>query len=88
MPTLVRLLTILGLAAGAVYAAMAALVFLVHPTPRPVTLEIPIPPRPAVVAPAGGAPPAAEAMELGPFEAQSTPPGTVDPSVTGGTLRP
>lgn len=88
MPTLVRLLTLLGLAVGAVYAAMAALVFFVQPTTRPVTIEIPIPPRPAVVAPLEPAPPPAETMEIGPFEAQATPSPSVDPSVTGGTLRP
>lgn len=93
MPTLVRLLTILSLAAGAVFAAMAGLVFFVEPTTRPVTVEILIPPRPVTVAP----PPEAEApepdaVETGPFEAQAmpAPSGTppVDPSVTGGTLRP
>ncbi|KQT53996.1 MULTISPECIES: hypothetical protein [unclassified Aureimonas] len=86
MPTLVRILSILGLAAGAVFAAMAALVVLVQPTTRPVTVEVAIPPRVKVEAPAPAAPPAAETTEIGPFEAQAAP-AAVDPNVTGGTLR-
>jgi hypothetical protein len=42
MPTLVRLLTALLFLAGAVFAAMAALVYLVEPTPHPVVIELPL----------------------------------------------
>ncbi|MBC8128942.1 MAG: histidine kinase [Rhizobiaceae bacterium] len=42
MPTLFRLLTTLFLLAGAVFAVMAALVFLVEPTPREVVIELPL----------------------------------------------
>lgn len=88
MPTLVRLLTILGLVAGAVYAVMAALVVFVEPTTRPVTVEIAIPARAPSEPPAAVAEPKSGAIENGSFEAQATPSGTVDPNVTGGTLRP
>jgi hypothetical protein len=42
MPTLVRLLTALLFLAGAVFAAMAALVFLVEPTQHPVVIDLPL----------------------------------------------
>lgn len=87
MPTLVRILTFLGLAAGTLFAIMAALVFFVEPTTRPVTVEIPIPPRPEAAAPMAPAP-VEEVTQTGPFEARAIAPQPVDPGVTGGTLRP
>lgn len=42
MPTLVRLLTTSMVIAGIVFAAMAALVFLVEPTPREVIIDLPL----------------------------------------------
>jgi hypothetical protein len=42
MPTLVRLLTALLFLAGAAFAAMAALVYLVKPTPHPVVIDLPL----------------------------------------------
>jgi uncharacterized membrane protein len=42
MPTLVRLLTALLFLAGAVFAAMAALVYLVKPTAHPVVIDLPL----------------------------------------------
>lgn len=43
MPTLIRLLTILALIAGAIYAAMLALVMFVEPVQVPVTVDVPMP---------------------------------------------
>ena len=42
MPTLMRLLTVLALAGAAVFAAMAALVYLVEPTPRRIVVDVPL----------------------------------------------
>ncbi|KAB0677053.1 histidine kinase [Aureimonas leprariae] len=42
MPTLVRLLTVLAFAAAAVFAGMAALVYLVEPTPRRIVVDVPL----------------------------------------------
>ena len=42
MPTLIRLLTALLFLAGAVFAAMAALVYLVEPTQHPVVIDLPL----------------------------------------------
>jgi hypothetical protein len=41
MPSLIRLIVILGLLAAAVYGSMIALVVLVEPTPREMTVRIP-----------------------------------------------
>jgi hypothetical protein len=41
MPTLIRLLVVLGLIAGLVYGGMVALVVLVEPNPREMTVRIP-----------------------------------------------
>jgi hypothetical protein len=41
MPSLIRLLVVLGLIAGAVYGGMAALVMLVEPNSREMTIRIP-----------------------------------------------
>jgi hypothetical protein len=41
MPSLIRLLVVLGLIAGAVYGGMVALVMLVEPNPREMTIRIP-----------------------------------------------
>ena len=41
MPSLIRLIVILGILAGLVYGAMFALVALVEPTPREMTDRIP-----------------------------------------------
>ena len=42
MPTLVRLLTVLLILAGSVFAVMAALVYLVEPTPHAVVIDLPL----------------------------------------------
>ncbi|GGE13370.1 hypothetical protein GCM10011390_35550 [Aureimonas endophytica] len=42
MPTLVRLLTTLGLVVAVVLAAMAALVYLVEPVPHQVVIDVPL----------------------------------------------
>ena len=42
MPTLVRLLTTLGVIAALVFAGMAALVYLVEPTPREIVVDVPL----------------------------------------------
>jgi hypothetical protein len=42
MPTLMRILRTLALAAAAVFAAMAALVYLVEPTPRRIVVDVPL----------------------------------------------
>lgn len=42
MPTLVRLLTVLLILAGTVFAVMAALVYLVEPTPHAVVIDLPL----------------------------------------------
>jgi hypothetical protein len=62
MPTLTRLLFIVAAIALAIYATMAALVFLVQPTPQPMEVEVPLPqlqtPQQPVTQPApGGAQP-------------------------------
>lgn len=41
MPSLIRLLVVLGLIVGVVYGAMVALVVMVEPTPREMTVRIP-----------------------------------------------
>ncbi|MDJ1157421.1 histidine kinase [Chelatococcus sp. SYSU_G07232] len=41
MPTLFRFLVIIGLVAGAVYAAMFALATFVEPEPREITVTLP-----------------------------------------------
>lgn len=41
MPTLFRFLLILGIIAGVIYGSMVALVFLVEPRERDVTVRIP-----------------------------------------------
>jgi hypothetical protein len=41
MPSLIRLLVVLGLIAGIVYGAMIALVVLVEPNPREMTVRVP-----------------------------------------------
>jgi hypothetical protein len=41
MPTLIRLLVVLGLIAGVIYGGMIALVVLVEPNPREMTVRIP-----------------------------------------------
>jgi hypothetical protein len=41
MPSLIRLLIVLGLIAAAVYGGMIALVTLVEPTPREMTIRVP-----------------------------------------------
>lgn len=41
MPSLIRLLVVLGLIAAAVYGGMLALVMLVEPNPREMTVRIP-----------------------------------------------
>ena len=58
MPTLTRLLTFVALCAGAVLAAMAALIAFVRPTPTPISFEVPIPALAEPAAPTAGAAPA------------------------------
>ena len=41
MPTLFRFLMVIGLIVGAVYGSMVALVVLVEPTPREMSVRIP-----------------------------------------------
>jgi hypothetical protein len=41
MPTLIRLVVVLGLIAAAVYGGMLALVMLVEPNPREMTIRVP-----------------------------------------------
>lgn len=41
MPSLIRLLVVIGLIAGAVYGSMIALVLLVEPKPREMTVRVP-----------------------------------------------
>ncbi|APO76560.1 hypothetical protein AM571_CH03777 [Rhizobium etli 8C-3] len=41
MPTLLRLLAVLAMIAGAIYGGMVALVTFVEPQPRDVTIRIP-----------------------------------------------
>jgi len=41
MPSLIRLLVVLGLIVGIVYGAMVALVVMVEPNPREMTVRIP-----------------------------------------------
>ena len=41
MPSLIRLLIVLGLIAAAVYGGMIALVMFVEPTPREMTVRVP-----------------------------------------------
>jgi hypothetical protein len=41
MPTLFRFLFVCGMIVGSIYGAMLALVFLVEPKPRDVTVKIP-----------------------------------------------
>ena len=41
MPTLFRFLMVIGLIVGAVYGSMVALVMLVEPTPREMSVRIP-----------------------------------------------
>ena len=41
MPSLIRLLVFLGLIAAAIYGGMIALVMLVEPTPREMTVRVP-----------------------------------------------
>lgn len=41
MPSLIRFLVVLGLLAGAVYGGMVALVMLVEPNPREMTVRVP-----------------------------------------------
>jgi hypothetical protein len=41
MPSLIRLLVVLALIAGVVYGGMIALVMLVEPTPREMTVRVP-----------------------------------------------
>jgi hypothetical protein len=41
MPSLIRLLVVLGLIAGIVYGAMIALVVLVEPNPREMSVRVP-----------------------------------------------
>ena len=41
MPSLIRLLLVLGLIAGVIYGGMVALVMLVHPNQREMTVRIP-----------------------------------------------
>ncbi len=41
MPSLIRLLVVLALIAGAVYGGMLALVMLVEPNPREMTVRVP-----------------------------------------------
>ncbi len=43
MPTLTRLLLIVAAIGLAIYAAMAALVYLVQPVPQPMELDVPLP---------------------------------------------
>lgn len=43
MPTLFRLIFVLGLLAGAVYGGMVALVTFVHPEPHEITQNVPLP---------------------------------------------
>ncbi|WP_102960938.1 histidine kinase [Mangrovicella endophytica] len=42
MPTLMRLLTTIAVIAALIYAAMAALVFLVQPKQREITVDVPL----------------------------------------------
>ena len=41
MPSLIRLIVVLGLIAAAVYGSMVALVVLVEPNPREMTVRVP-----------------------------------------------
>ena len=41
MPSLIRLLVVLGLIAGAIYGSMVALVMFVEPNPREMSVRIP-----------------------------------------------
>ena len=41
MPSLIRLIVVLGLIAAAVYGGMIALVVLVEPNPREMTIRVP-----------------------------------------------
>jgi hypothetical protein len=41
MPSLIRLIVVLALIAGAVYGGMLALVMLVEPNPREMTIRVP-----------------------------------------------
>jgi hypothetical protein len=41
MPSLIRLIVVLALIAGAVYGGMFALVMLVEPSPREMTIRVP-----------------------------------------------
>ncbi len=41
MPSLIRLIVVLGLIAGAIYGGMIALVVLVEPNPREMSVRIP-----------------------------------------------
>lgn len=41
MPSLIRLLVVLGIMAGIAYGAMVALVMVVEPDPREMTIRIP-----------------------------------------------
>ena len=41
MPSLIRLIVVLGLIAAAVYGSMIALVVLVEPNPREMTVRVP-----------------------------------------------
>jgi hypothetical protein len=41
MPSLIRLIVVLGLIAAAVYGSMIALVLLVEPNPREMTVRVP-----------------------------------------------
>jgi hypothetical protein len=41
MPSLIRLIVVLGLIAGAIYGGMVALVMLVEPNPREMSVRIP-----------------------------------------------
>jgi len=41
MPSLIRLLVVLGLIVGIVYGAMVALVVMVEPNPREMTVRVP-----------------------------------------------
>ncbi|WP_244488153.1 hypothetical protein [Aureimonas sp. Leaf454] len=83
MPTLVRLLTLLGLVAGAIFAIMAALVHFVEPIPRPMRVEVPIPPRAASQPRPAAVPQPALPSAPAPVEAEMRPVET-----TGEGLRP
>ena len=76
MPTLTRLLVVLALLAGAVFAVMWALVTFVRPEIVPVTVDVPIPALQERRAPAAAAPAPAAAV------AQPEP-GPAAPAVEG-----